>query len=214
MYDFVVDPALNMHFMGNTFSDGIRGNRGGVLADPLLGYDPFGMVLFSTSATDPNGRRTQDGGESADVFPATLFPFARQGIDECDVLGSDSYPLFATGAPDGAFRGIELVERLMGDSTGAELPGPQHAGLDGLDVIPSQEQPEPTPTPTLPPIQWKDANGSEPNGYMPDFDQKQNGWHDLGGNWTFCGPVAEANSLWWYDLSNPEVVGSVTPAQL
>jgi hypothetical protein len=214
MYDFVVNPALAAHFMGNTFSDEFGETGAVTMADPLLGYDPFGMVLFSTSATDPNGRRTLDAGESTDILPGALFPFARQGIDECDVLGSDSYPLFAAGAPDGAFRGIELVERMMGDGTGAALPGPQHAGLDGLDVIPAQEQPEPTPTPTPPPIQWKDANGPDPNGYMPDFDQKQNGWHDLGGHWTFCGPVAEANSLWWYDLTYPEVVGSVTPAQL
>jgi hypothetical protein len=35
---------------------------------------------------------------------------------------------------------------------------------------------------------------------MPDFDQKQNGWFDpVSGKWTFCGPVAVANSLWWLD---------------
>jgi len=37
---------------------------------------------------------------------------------------------------------------------------------------------------------------------MPDFDQKQDNWTDNGtatGNWTYCGPVAVANSLWWFD---------------
>jgi len=74
----------------------------------------------------------------------------------------------------------------------------------------------PTPTPTeLPPIEWKDYNTpSIPGGYMPDFDQKQDAWHDLGGNWTYCGPVAEANSLWWFDQLYPAVVGSVTPGEL
>lgn len=35
---------------------------------------------------------------------------------------------------------------------------------------------------------------------IPDFDQKQNGW--IGGpigGWSFCGPVALANCLWWFD---------------
>ena len=37
---------------------------------------------------------------------------------------------------------------------------------------------------------------------MPDFDQRQWGtyiWQDLWGQWSHCGPVACANSLWWYD---------------
>jgi len=35
---------------------------------------------------------------------------------------------------------------------------------------------------------------------MPDFDQKQDGWFDpTGGGWSYCGPVAVANSLWWFD---------------
>jgi len=40
---------------------------------------------------------------------------------------------------------------------------------------------------------------------MPDFDQKQDNWTDNGtatGNWTYCGPVAAANSLWWFDSKN------------
>jgi 5'-nucleotidase/UDP-sugar diphosphatase len=40
---------------------------------------------------------------------------------------------------------------------------------------------------------------------MPDFDQKQDNWTDNGtatGNWTYCGPVAVANSLWLFDSKN------------
>ncbi len=36
-----------------------------------------------------------------------------------------------------------------------------------------------------------------PNG-VPDFDQKQDGFQ-VGPPWTYCGPVAAANSLWWLD---------------
>jgi hypothetical protein len=37
---------------------------------------------------------------------------------------------------------------------------------------------------------------------MPDFDERQWGtyiWQDVWGQWSHCGPVACANSLWWYD---------------
>jgi len=34
---------------------------------------------------------------------------------------------------------------------------------------------------------------------MPDFDQKQDNWFLPGTGWTWCGPVAVGNSLWWYD---------------
>jgi hypothetical protein len=37
-----------------------------------------------------------------------------------------------------------------------------------------------------------------PNG-MPDFDQKQDGWLGWNGGWSFCGPVAALNCLWWFD---------------
>ena len=34
---------------------------------------------------------------------------------------------------------------------------------------------------------------------MPDFDQKQDGWTSPMAGWTWCGPAAVANSLWWFD---------------
>jgi hypothetical protein len=34
---------------------------------------------------------------------------------------------------------------------------------------------------------------------MPDFDQKQDNWGPGQGIYTWCGPVAVANSLWWFD---------------
>jgi len=37
-----------------------------------------------------------------------------------------------------------------------------------------------------------------PNG-MPDFDEKQNNWGPAAGVYTWCCPVAVANSLWWLD---------------
>jgi uncharacterized repeat protein (TIGR01451 family) len=49
---------------------------------------------------------------------------------------------------------------------------------------------------------WKGNEGYEdyaPNG-IPDFDQKQDGWFNpQSEQWSYCGPVAAANSLWWFD---------------
>jgi len=55
----------------------------------------------------------------------------------------------------------------------------------------------PTPTPYFKPGGWTDY---APNG-MPDFDQRQDQWdYPRGsGNWSYCGPLAVANCLWWFD---------------
>ena len=48
---------------------------------------------------------------------------------------------------------------------------------------------------------------------VPDFDQKQDGWGRdtwLGWQWSHCGPVAAANSLWWFD-SKFEHHGALPP---
>jgi len=38
-----------------------------------------------------------------------------------------------------------------------------------------------------------------PNG-MPDFDQKQDAWTSpFTGNWSWCGPLALGNCIWWFD---------------
>jgi len=64
---------------------------------------------------------------------------------------------------------------------------------------------KPTPTPTQTAEMgwyWKPGGFIDyaPSG-MPDFDQKQDNW-SVGAaapQWTYCGPVAMANSLWWFD---------------
>ena len=64
---------------------------------------------------------------------------------------------------------------------------------------------KPTPTPTQSTDSgwyWKPGGFIDyaPSG-MPDFDQKQNGWSLTAAapTWTYCGPVAMANSMWWFD---------------
>ena len=56
---------------------------------------------------------------------------------------------------------------------------------------------EPTPA-----VVWKSGGWTDyaPSG-MPDFDQRQDQWdYPTGsGNWSYCGPLAVANCLWWFD---------------
>lgn len=119
----------------------------------LLTTGSMTMMLFSTSTSDPDARRTIDTDETVHIFPGVgespaIFTYRRPGIDECDVLGSDSLPhteLFH--ANDGVFRGIELLERLVG-TTFAQNHSTYMVGLDGLDVLRDYVAPTPSPTPT------------------------------------------------------------------
>ncbi len=47
---------------------------------------------------------------------------------------------------------------------------------------------------------WKDGGWTDyaPSG-VPDIDQKQAPWWKASGPWSHSGPVAAANSLWWFD---------------
>jgi hypothetical protein len=41
---------------------------------------------------------------------------------------------------------------------------------------------------------------------MPDFDEHQDGWGPAAGAYTWCGPVATANCLWWLDSEYESLV--------
>lgn len=51
---------------------------------------------------------------------------------------------------------------------------------------------------------WKDYNGIDPGGFMPDFDQYQDFNGDGQPESTYCGPVSVANSLWWFQGKFPQ----------
>ncbi|MFC1683407.1 hypothetical protein ACFL0G_04295, partial [Candidatus Zixiibacteriota bacterium] len=48
---------------------------------------------------------------------------------------------------------------------------------------------------------------------MPDFDQKQDQWDNPpgSGNWTYCGPTAIANCLWWFDSKYQWIIDPASP---
>jgi hypothetical protein len=52
------------------------------------------------------------------------------------------------------------------------------------------------------PWYWKPEQRDYAPSGVPDFDQRQGGtylWQDMAQQWSHCGPVAVANSLWWLD---------------
>jgi hypothetical protein len=57
---------------------------------------------------------------------------------------------------------------------------------------------------------WKDYNGALADGFLPDYDQRQDfnadGLVDAG----YCGPTAVANSIWWFHRKFP--LAGVVPA--
>jgi uncharacterized repeat protein (TIGR01451 family) len=59
---------------------------------------------------------------------------------------------------------------------------------------------------------WRYWEDYAPNG-VPDFNQRQDQWiHPLSITWSYCGPVAAANSLWWFDSKfEPLPVGPPQP---
>jgi len=73
---------------------------------------------------------------------------------------------------------------------------PYHAEVEYAVMICPKRLPEPIDTCNYYKAPYIDyaQNG------VPDFDQKQDGWHSpLSANWSWCGPVALANCIWWFD---------------
>jgi hypothetical protein len=77
--------------------------------------------------------------------------------------------------------------------------------IDSADPLPAGPTPPPwsvTAEPVQPPSgPWyvKPAYPDYAPSGMPDFDEKQDLWGPSPGTYTWCGPVAVANSLWWLD---------------
>jgi hypothetical protein len=64
---------------------------------------------------------------------------------------------------------------------------------------------------------WKDCNGATADGFMPDFDQRQDFDGDTVEDAGYCGPTAVGNSIWWFDCKFPLagiVPGTWTPGDL
>jgi hypothetical protein len=86
--------------------------------------------------------------------------------------------------------------------------------IDIADALPPGPTPPPysvTAEPAQPPTgPWyvKPAYPDYAPSGMPDFDEKQDQWGPGPGIYTWCGPVAAANSLWWFDSKWESLYGT------
>jgi hypothetical protein len=71
--------------------------------------------------------------------------------------------------------------------------GDWHVEEVAIDMVVQEIQP-----PTTPPMYWKPGYPDYAPSGMPDFDERQSNWTNING-WSYCGPVAVANSIWWLD---------------
>lgn len=87
--------------------------------------------------------------------------------------------------------------------TATASPTPTPTPTATPSPTPTLTPPGPTATPTQTPYAgcaWISGGWVDyaPNG-VPDFDMRQEGWQNAAGKWSYDGPVAVANVLWWYD---------------
>jgi uncharacterized repeat protein (TIGR01451 family) len=180
----------------------------------VAGVDPAtNRIAFSDPATD----NAEAGGQGR-VLSGTLIP--HQPIpghgstihNDAGNVSHDIYPAVTTNSPGGTW-GPELypwekLEANFGANPHPEfptepyLPGPliQIEVEFALAVSPYDWKASGEWIGTSPVSgTWQPWADYAPNG-VPDFDQKQDNWvNPLSARWSFCGPVAAANSLWWFD---------------
>lgn len=138
------------------------------------------------------------------VLSGTLIPHQPQPghpsfvHNDAGNVSHDAYPIAPSNSPGGSW-GLPTypVYEVITDLAGSN-PHP---------TIPTEPlQPGPPPQVevefalAVSPYMWKASGFTDysPNG-MPDFDQRQDNWRAALGQWSFCGPVAAANSVWWFD---------------
>ncbi len=142
------------------------------LSDPDLDLTPLG------------GSHNDAANVSHDIYDmATMGPMMCEPHAGC---------LFMPGYPVAQIA-YDFYGQNGGTTCQGTVPGPMWAIVEYAEII----------CPTHEPIKtceyYKPGYPDyAPNG-MPDFDQKQDGWVGWNGGWSFCGPVAALNCLWWFD---------------
>ena len=112
-------------------------------------------------------------------------------------VSHDVYPIAPSNSPGGIW-GLPTypwyqIESLLGSNPHPTIPTEVYQPGPPLQV-------EVEFALAVSPYTWKASGYTDysPNG-MPDFDQRQDNWRNPLGQWSFCGPVAAANSVWWFD---------------
>ncbi len=189
-YQWILDPdgtfrwaRVGGHYVTVSGVDSVTGQI--ALSDPALDMQelapsPFGRVLSGT------------------LIPHQPIPGHPSFVhNDAGNISHDAYPIGPSNSPGGIWGlptyPVYELEQLLGSN-----PHP---------TIPTEPlQPGPPPQVevefalAVSPYMWKASGYTDysPNG-MPDFDQQQDNWHNLLGQWSYCGPVAAANSVWWFD---------------
>jgi uncharacterized repeat protein (TIGR01451 family) len=154
--------------------------------------------------------------------------------DDAGNVSHDMYPVIDTNSPGGIWGPAEYPwEAFLGwFTTGEPLWVNPHPEIENGMYKGGELQVEVEYALAVSPYTWKSSGYWEvdltspaggawqpwedyaPNG-VPDFDQKQDNWGitgPMGWQWTYCGPVAAANSLWWFDSKfEPSPVGPNLP---
>jgi uncharacterized repeat protein (TIGR01451 family) len=154
--------------------------------------------------------------------------------DDAGNVSHDVYPVIDTNSPGGVWGPAEYPwEAFLGwFTTGEPIWVNPHPDIENGMYEGGELQVEVEYALAVSPYTWKSSGYWEedlaapaggvwqpwqdyaPNG-VPDFDQKQDNWGMIGlmgWQWTYCGPVAAANSLWWFDSKfEPSPVGPNLP---
>jgi len=183
----------------------------------VAGIDLGGMTPPRIAFSDPLIDNAETGGPGR-VLSGTLIP--HQPIpghpsnvhNDAGNVSHDVYVVVPTNSPGGTW-GPELYPWEKLEANFGANPHPEFPTEPYLSGLPIQVEVEFALA--VSPYDWK-ASGEwvgtspvsgtwqpwadyAPNG-IPDFDQKQDNWkNQLTGRWSFCGPAAAADSLWWFD---------------
>lgn len=123
-------------------------------------------------------------------------------------ISHDFYPVADTNSPGGIWGPVNYPWAEMMELFGVN----PHPEFETMPYLGFPIQVEVEYALAVSPLRWKSSGywsaaaggwvpwlDYAPSG-LPDFDQRQDNWKFLpSGRWSFCGPVAAANSLWWFD---------------
>jgi hypothetical protein len=142
-------------------------------------------------------------GDYPDMYYPKIYPWDTEWLEVCPIFGEVYY---ITDWWDNCNGVLSFCDYL-------ELYSPNlmqylycHIEEVAVDMIVEVVGPEPTE-----PWYIKSPYPDYAISGMPDFDQKQDGWFHPDAGWTWCGPTAVGDSIWWFDseyesLYNPSPV--------
>ena len=167
----------------------------------VAGVNPNSLGIPQIAFSDPF-RDNAEAGRPGRILSGTLVAHnPGHGSDVHNDAGNvshDFYPVIPTSSPGGVWGpGDYVLDPAQIMNFFGQNPHPNIPTMPwgGTPLFQTEVEFAIAVSPfTWKPGEWADYAPS----CMPDFGQKQDGWNS-GPQWTHCGPVAVANSLWWFD---------------